>query len=237
VSLFICENCKTVENTACVDRNVDTNKDYPNLHMMEMQGHGNDDIAVNQYFKKASDILMLCSECNTGIWHGEFDKRTATVDEEKLSMFSKYNMITPYDHPEGSIFKDYTKPHGYGVNPHSNEVMSPGCESADVEIIFEQTQEDRGIHITSNKKMMLAGLMGLAASFDNHRHRSEMSRGIPLINNLRRLPSNEKFVQSDKDKLRMVERAAIKRQIKTLKKDNGDKSLLIDLERKYKEMR
>jgi len=95
MSLFICMKCGCIENTNLIDRNVDTNKEYPNMHLMDMQVNANDDID----FK----INMLCSECNTGIWHGEFPKHKANDREKEVAALSKYNAITPYDHPEGSI--------------------------------------------------------------------------------------------------------------------------------------
>lgn len=130
MSLFVCENCRCIENTACADIGAGTDPSYPNMHMMEMQGYG-DEVNLGTHLTKETlrnfpngikpptDILMLCSECNTGQFHNEFDKTYATVDEHKIASYSRYNAITPYDHkPMDVLFKDDTKPHGYGYNPY-----------------------------------------------------------------------------------------------------------------------
>ena len=111
MSLFVCmnPNCQCVENTNLVSRNVGSNDDYPNMHLMDMQGQG-DEIFVQKVmpyqWKRSDQILMLCSECNTFIWHNEFPKEKASPELLKLASISKYNAITPMDHPEGSIVKN-----------------------------------------------------------------------------------------------------------------------------------
>ena len=52
------------------------------------------------------EIKMLCSECNTGEWHNEFEKREATDEEKLYASYSKYNMCTYYDHPEELFTND-----------------------------------------------------------------------------------------------------------------------------------
>jgi hypothetical protein len=41
---------------------------------------------------------MLCSKCNTGEWHNEFDREEATEEESEVASYSKYNYTTPADH-------------------------------------------------------------------------------------------------------------------------------------------
>jgi len=70
MSLFVCQNpkCNVIENTNCVTRNIGTNDYSPNMHLMDMQGHGDAKYVgkVMDYQRKLEDeILMLCSECNT----------------------------------------------------------------------------------------------------------------------------------------------------------------------------
>jgi len=106
MSLFICMECGCVENTNCVNRNINTNPEYPNLHKMEMDG-----FIPNR--EERGEIRYLCSECNTGIWHDEFPKKLATDSERLIASFSKTNMITPADHPSGCITGGYD---GYHVD-------------------------------------------------------------------------------------------------------------------------
>ncbi len=80
MSLFICDECKCVENTSCNHPPYDMigiNPDFPNLHSMEMAGFD------DEYRKTRvrSPKRLLCSECNTGKWHNSFPKNKATEAE------------------------------------------------------------------------------------------------------------------------------------------------------------
>jgi len=80
VSLFICDKCRCVDNTNCNEppyNEAELDKNYPNLCGMEMYGF---DL---EYEKTGirSQRQLLCSECNTGKWHGEFAKEKATEAE------------------------------------------------------------------------------------------------------------------------------------------------------------
>jgi len=80
MSLFICDTCGCVDNTSCNNPpydNVGLNPDFPNLHGMEMAGFGSD----YEETGIRSPKQLLCSECNTGTWHGEFPKNKATEAE------------------------------------------------------------------------------------------------------------------------------------------------------------
>ncbi len=87
MSLYICGKCGHIENSSCYDRGIDKDPSFPNLHMMEMHEW---------------PFQMLCSECNTGTWHGEFPKELPKAWEVEYGKLSKYNYITPFDHPRGS---------------------------------------------------------------------------------------------------------------------------------------
>ena len=82
-----------------------------------------DQMIVNEeYDAKSSDEMiesgvMLCSECNTGEWHGKFEKEEATVEEIALASFSKYNAITPYDQGEVVIIESESSRYGYKLAP------------------------------------------------------------------------------------------------------------------------
>jgi len=100
MSLFICMECGCIENTNLVSKNIDTNPEYPNLHRIQMDGFNFDTPEIGE-------VKYLCSECNTGIWHGEFEKREADDIEKEIASYSKSNMTTPADHPEGCITGGY----------------------------------------------------------------------------------------------------------------------------------
>jgi len=100
-------------------------KTHPNLCRMEMDGYINGDV-------KTARVRYMCSECNTGVWHGEFDKKLATMEEKLLASFSECNAITPLDHPDGCLTGGYDNYHvderyllfvelfGKGVNSSNN---------------------------------------------------------------------------------------------------------------------
>ena len=121
MSLFICSKCGAIENHSCLGgRTSEMLNNYPNMHLIEMHGQDRDDTYVldtngdKVLFKKAEDIMMLCSECNTGKWHNEFDKEIPSSDSEEvyISRYSKYNYITPTGtHHNGACIRngdDYT---------------------------------------------------------------------------------------------------------------------------------
>lgn len=132
--LMICGKCGCIENTHLVKdkpgvdvqyiptiynyTSVDLKeKFYPNMWLQDMQGHYDEDIIVDGIVWKAKDeIRMLCSECNTGKWHGEFEKVLATTKEIEVAKFSKYNMTTPYDHEEGCLTASPNNTSGYKVH-------------------------------------------------------------------------------------------------------------------------
>ena len=96
MSLFICKECGCIENTNLVDRNIDANKEFPNLCVMEMDGFFFDQ-------EERGEVRYLCSECNTGTWHGEFPKEQANDIEKEIASFSKKGFTTPSDHPDGCL--------------------------------------------------------------------------------------------------------------------------------------
>ena len=228
MSLFICAHCGTIENTACVDRNIDTNPLYPNLCRQEMQGYGVDDVVINQPLaqyqpgdiKKGTDVLMLCSACNTGQFHNEFDIRHASANELELAIHSKYNMITPYDHPDNTITRDDDAPHGYRT----------------FEISDAPTPYQQGSIGTKKEASALLAMGAALASFGIDPFSAYQNRRADLPLGLGNVYFS-KDEQSELDRNRMLELAELKRQIKKLKKENGDKSVLFDLVQKYKEMK
>jgi len=114
MSLFICENCGCIENHMSMkpkDKNR-LNPNYPNMYLMEMHGAGYTDTYVNNdIFKYKNDVLMLCSKCNTGAWHDEFERVQATEIEKEIAKYSEFNYITPSDHPDGCIAGEYDDYH------------------------------------------------------------------------------------------------------------------------------
>lgn len=124
MSLYVCHKCGGIENTTTYNANVDMNNldpKYPNLHLMDMQGASTKDMLVEgkdgivATFKKADEVMMLCSECNYGKWHNEFEKSYATEDEKLLALYSYYNLITPFDQEDGVIIVESGL--SYRLNP------------------------------------------------------------------------------------------------------------------------
>jgi len=120
MSLFVCSNCGTVENDNLITTGLDNDRFFPNMHLMDMHGLTKDRHSLVELsnttlgdVKEPEQVVMLCSECNTGTWHGEFSKSKATVDELLLCSVSDYRYITPFDHKPGYILKDDDAPHGY----------------------------------------------------------------------------------------------------------------------------
>nr|DAS42831.1 MAG TPA: Rubredoxin evolution, hydrogenase, nickel, energy.86A [Caudoviricetes sp.] len=64
MSVYICEKCGTIDNTA-----------------------------IGGYWKNClNDEPKMCSECNTGKWHGEFEKKHWTdYGKEKLLELESYH--------------------------------------------------------------------------------------------------------------------------------------------------
>lgn len=96
--------------------------EYPMLSLMDMVGHGS---------RKGKEINMLCSQCNTGTWHGEFKRELVrTIDPEyKVMLLSEFNMVTQYDHPKFSLIKDDNEDsHGYIVNPVFEKMLDQVVE-------------------------------------------------------------------------------------------------------------
>jgi len=97
--IFVCNRCKTVEDSELV---------FPEVTVVDEK------FDPKTSAEMIKDGEMICSACNTGTWHNVFKQEKATTKEVVLASFSKYNAITPYDHPEASI-ESYTKArYGYG---------------------------------------------------------------------------------------------------------------------------
>lgn len=119
--LFICSECGCVENSHLVNK---TGKDtiykhnnsipgemepkfYPHMDLTDMMAsYDHEDILLNgRIYKGKNEIKMLCSECNTGEHHNEFTKTEPTELDKEIALYSKYNMITPFDHESGALIK------------------------------------------------------------------------------------------------------------------------------------
>ena len=115
MSLFICDKCNAIENNHCIrNSNVDfvATMEHPNLWLMDMHGKYNFFIknpngSGELLYKERGIIQMLCSECNTGKWHNEFEKTVVKEDsdEKYISRFSPYRYITPADHIDGTVVR------------------------------------------------------------------------------------------------------------------------------------
>jgi len=87
MSLFICSQCSCVDNNNLIEPGTD--EKYPNLAQMDM-------MEISEINGKSR---MLCSECNTGKWHGEFSKHMPTEIEKEYTKYSEYGFCTVFDHP------------------------------------------------------------------------------------------------------------------------------------------
>lgn len=123
MSLFICSVCGHVENTATVrvlDKNAPIGtiayihqEGYPCMGISTMcgvdTGVGPVDVSKvrpDKPIKEPNEILLLCCMCNTGVHHDRFPRRLPTDEEKEVASYSKYSMITPYDHDVRLVQKE-----------------------------------------------------------------------------------------------------------------------------------
>lgn len=242
MSLFVCQKCKAIENTNCChSREYLTNVvddagnyvagGYPDMGLMDMQGHGDKVYVGETYkgtklFKEKDEILMLCSECNVGKWHGEFSKDYATDEELELAKYSAYNMITPYDHDENIIIADNDAPHGYRLTKTDDIVKLVGGDKLEeVKAILERPMNtDEDIEETKRSLQTL-----LAAT--NVLNPDMLTT---LIGGTKR---NRKDTQSEEEKDRALNLAELKREIKRLKKSKADKSIIAGKQEEYNKLK
>lgn len=204
MSLFVCMKCNVIENSNCNTRNIDTNPEYPNLHLMDMHGFGESealDMAIahsgnvfNQVGgSRPRKILMLCSECNTGQWHNEFDKMYATDEELALAHTSEFNMVTPFDHPELTIKKDDDTRVGYRLYTED-----------------ELAKRKKGRNALGSLCAISSALgMGLPPSFNR------------LFNN-----RDNHSDQTEEQKCKALRKAELKRKLKDLKRRNDPNEIV-----------
>ena len=98
MSLFVCMECGCVENTNCNnprDGSLIGENGFPNMHTMEMHGFRYEEDGRTPAPRVAQ--RMLCSECNTGTWHGEWEKSWPT--EVELAMAMDLDDRTYTSHP------------------------------------------------------------------------------------------------------------------------------------------
>ena len=65
MGIFICDKCNSLENSKFVNVDRVESGTHPCLSYYKM-------VSINHY---------LCSECNTGTWHGKFMKRQPNIGE------------------------------------------------------------------------------------------------------------------------------------------------------------
>jgi len=199
MSLFICQKCGCVENTALVCEK--DGEGYPNIHLMEMLNN-------NQ---------MLCSECNTGTWHGEFEKSEPTDLEKKYATLSEYNMCTYYDHPVSfELFKELIK------TIRADYFYEKLLENKGVKMVYDgcDIYTEKEIQYKKvNKKLQIAGILGTMYTLFQNRYPSYSVKKEP---------------QTSEEVDRLKELAQMKRDIKAAKKA-GKRDL--ELEKRYKELK
>jgi len=104
MSLFICSKCSCVDNNNLIKPG--RSEKYPNLAQMSM-------MEITEINGKSR---MLCSECNTGKWHGKFSKDMPTKIEKEYAKYSEYGFCTTFDHPVS--FEEFEKI--YNSNKYDN---------------------------------------------------------------------------------------------------------------------
>lgn len=259
MSLFVCMECKCIENSNLVHHGVDKDLSKPNMWLMDMQGCGSHIVTTNlevvertAFYNKGSvkepeDILMLCSECNTGTWHGEFDKDIASYEELAMASFSKYNMITPYDHKDGILIKDNSKPHGYGLDYNSKlldtsfwmkhqELINNHPNFVLTEDLVDDNNPERGITINGRNSNKVA-MMQLAALYTMFGGSSGSDPRIDLFRSFRSKRQTNNTDEKTIEDTIAINKANLKRQIKELKRSKTDPELLEKLQNKYNELR
>lgn len=147
---FVCENCQTIECISLVNYVDKLNNNYPNMSFLDMIGvtsnnyfmHPNlvfNDIDLNkfpapyyigamdnvEFVKSSEQIYTLCSECNTGKWHGLFPKETVNGEDKILSLASKYNMLNLYDHDKNIVKIDKESKYGIKVSVKKDKPNKP----------------------------------------------------------------------------------------------------------------
>lgn len=97
MSLFVCSECGCVENTNCCHNGIEYDEDgnlpdngFRNWGIMEMHGY-------RGVLDEREKTHMICSECNTGKWHGEWEKTFPT--EVELAMANDLEDKTFTSHP------------------------------------------------------------------------------------------------------------------------------------------
>lgn len=214
MSLFICSECECTENHSCCSphhqKGLVKDKSYPNWGLMDM--HDN---------KK-----MLCSECNMGTWHGEWEKSYPSELEKEYAKLSKYGYTTYFDHPirfelfktiQASARRDYFMERILRADDNNEHLIyDPDLD----ELFTEKEYMDRHVR---NRLAKMTGIMGMT--------------GINLENMFKRGIPHWKECQSDDERDANKYKAQLKRDIKTLKKNpDYDKELLAKMQEEYKEL-
>ncbi len=93
MGLFVCSECGCVENTNCATIGINNDPNFPNLRTMAMHGFGK----LYEETKIKQPEHMLCSKCNTGTWHGEWEQSWPT--DVELAMAEDVEGRTFTNHP------------------------------------------------------------------------------------------------------------------------------------------
>ena len=93
MGLIVCDICKCVDNTNCLSPDWNNlNQDFPNMSSMEMYGFRD----KWKTEKIRENEIILCSECNTGTWHDEWEKQIATDIEIEMARQMQGNIFTSH---------------------------------------------------------------------------------------------------------------------------------------------
>lgn len=142
MSLFICDKCGCVDNTNLNHPPYDMqgiDEGFPNLHSMEMAGFRYAEDGITPLSRE--EPKLLCSECNTGKWHGEFAKCEATEVEIEMGRQlegDQHNVFT--FHP---LWRMYSKdPDGFDIEILKDNDWKDGSMSSKTKYTIRDTLSD-----------------------------------------------------------------------------------------------
>lgn len=116
--VYICERCSKLQNDRQLVKSSDS--EYINMDLAEMKGEVNKTRKLDFYkgldifpyqYKEASDVLMLCNECNSGI-ATSYDGMVVTTNEREVAGFSKYGYVTLEDQDPDVVIANHKERFG-----------------------------------------------------------------------------------------------------------------------------
>lgn len=242
-NVFVCAKCGLLEalDSVLPNSNVITDDEYTWHDAETMMSEGN---------------IMLCSKCNTGI-ESEFRKQLTdkepNINERAIASFSKYNFITQFDHPEGTLIEEPSERFGHKLNKAPTGIYNQI-------VMYAIDNNVKNISVTQHplyNKWVEEGddfdineIINFNGDIGKHIREMKLNGGAILDNvatdeKLNKLADGmaAKDVQSEEDKEKRLKLAEIKRKIKSLKKElptaDRDSTLakISELRKEYRDLK